>query len=350
MIENQGMDKKDRILSIGVILIILITIWYMLDFVLLTFLITFLFYHLFLLIKKHNRKTIIGDSMPDRAIIIFIYVLVTGILTIIIVNLFPKIAEQTTELLRLVKKFDMDVILKTLPKTIRPFLEKLDFDKYVVTGGTFVAEGLAKIGGFALNVALSFILSFLLLLEKDRIHKFGLMMQDSKIGSVYGYMRSFGRNFTNTFGKVISVQALISTINAIVSTILLTILGFPQVMALGFMIWILGFIPVAGVLISLIPLSIIAFVIGGATKMLMVWGIIVIIHTIEAYVLNPKFMSNKTELPVCFVFIILLVSEHYLGVWGLLIGVPLFIFLMNALDVNFQEEKKKTKYNTKNGK
>ena len=330
MIENQGMDKKDRILSIGVILIILITIWYMLDFVLLTFLITFLFYHLFLLIKKHNRKTIIGDSMPDRAIIIFIYVLVTGILTIIIVNLFPKIAEQTTELLRLVKKFDMDVILKTLPKTIRPFLEKLDFDKYVVTGGTFVAEGLAKIGGFALNVALSFILSFLLLLEKDRIHKFGLMMQDSKIGSVYGYMRSFGRNFTNTFGKVI--------------------LGFPQVMALGFMIWILGFIPVAGVLISLIPLSIIAFVIGGATKMLMVWGIIVIIHTIEAYVLNPKFMSNKTELPVCFVFIILLVSEHYLGVWGLLIGVPLFIFLMNALDVNFQEEKKKTKYNTKNGK
>ena len=109
MIENQGMDKKDRILSIGVILIILITIWYMLDFVLLTFLITFLFYHLFLLIKKHNRKTIIGDSMPDRAIIIFIYVLVTGILTIIIVNLFPKIAEQTTELFRLVKKFDMDV-------------------------------------------------------------------------------------------------------------------------------------------------------------------------------------------------------------------------------------------------
>ena len=104
----------------------------MLDFVLLTFLITFLFYHLFLLIKKHNRKTIIGDSMPDRAIIIFIYVLVTGILTIIIVNLFPKIAEQTTELLRLVKKFDMDVILKTLPKTIRPFLEKLDFDKYVI--------------------------------------------------------------------------------------------------------------------------------------------------------------------------------------------------------------------------
>ena len=106
----------------------------------------------------------------------------------------------------------------------------------------------------------------------------------------------------------------------------------------------------SGVLISLSPLSIIAFVIGGATKMLMVWGIIVIIHTIEAYVLNPKFMSNKTELPVCFVFIILLVSEHYLGVWGLLIGVPLFIFLMNALDVNFQEEKKKTKYNAKNRK
>ncbi|WP_272868649.1 hypothetical protein [Clostridioides difficile] len=46
-------------------------------------------------------------------------------------------------------------------------------------------------------------------------------------------------------------------------------------------------------------------------------------------------MSNRTKLPVCFVFIILLVGEHYLGVWGLLIGVPIFMFLMDILGVKF---------------
>lgn len=343
MFENQVGDKRQRILSMAVILVVLITIWYMLDFVLLTFLITFIFYHLFLLLKKHNKKTIIGENMPDRAIIAFIYVVVTGIVTLAIVNLSPKIAYQTGELLKLVKQFNFDTLLHSLPENVRPVLAKIDFDKYIVTGGTIAAETIAKIGGFAINLCLSFILSFLLLLEKDRIYRFGLMMRESKIGPVYGHLRNFGRNFTTTFGKVISVQALIATINAVISTTFLYILGFPQIMALGFMVWILGFIPVAGVLISLIPLSIIAYAIGGFTKMLIVWGLIAAIHALEAYVLNPKLMSNKTDLPVCFVFIILVVSEHYMGVWGLLIGVPLFIFIMNALDVKFQDDRRKRK-------
>jgi predicted PurR-regulated permease PerM len=35
------------------------------------------------------------------------------------------------------------------------------------------------------------------------------------------------------------------------------------------------------------------------------------------------------------VFIILLVAEHYMNVWGLLIGVPLFIFLLNIFEVDY---------------
>ncbi len=62
---------------------------------------------------------------------------------------------------------------------------------------------------------------------------------------------------------------------------------------------------------------------------------ICIVHAVETYILNPKLMSNRTKLPVCFVFIILLVGEHYLGVWGLLIGVPIFMFLMDILGVKF---------------
>ncbi|MDR2486341.1 MAG: AI-2E family transporter, partial [Clostridiales Family XIII bacterium] len=62
-----------------------------------------------------------------------------------------------------------------------------------------------------------------------------------------------------------------------------------------------------------------------------------LIHVIEAYVLNPKLMANRTQLPVCLVFMILLVAEKYLGVWGLLIGVPVFIFLMTILGVDFEE-------------
>ena len=63
---------------------------------------------------------------------------------------------------------------------------------------------------------------------------------------------------------------------------------------------------------------------------------ILLLHAFEAYIMNPKLMSRKTRLPVCFVFLILLIGEHYMGVWGLLIGVPIFIFLMTAFKVDYQ--------------
>jgi predicted PurR-regulated permease PerM len=96
---------------------------------------------------------------------------------------------------------------------------------------------------------------------------------------------------------------------------------------------------VAGVVISLIPLCAIAFMIGGFKKIIAVLIMIAVVHALEAYVLNPKLLSHRVRLPVCFVFIILLVAEHYMNVWGLLIGVPLFIFLMTLFDVKFTKAK-----------
>lgn len=63
-----------------------------------------------------------------------------------------------------------------------------------------------------------------------------------------------------------------------------------------------------------------------------------IVHAIEAYFLNPKLMSAKTELPIFFTFIVLIFSEHFIGIWGLIIGIPIFVFLLDILDVTNQEK------------
>jgi predicted PurR-regulated permease PerM len=114
---------------------------------------------------------------------------------------------------------------------------------------------------------------------------------------------------------------------------MLYILNFPQLVTIAFMIFILSLIPIAGVIISLVPLCIIAFSIGGLTKVLYVLIMIAIVHAIESYILNPKLMSSKMELPIFFTFIVLIVSEHLMGMWGLLIGIPLFMFILDLLDV-----------------
>lgn len=99
------------------------------------------------------------------------------------------------------------------------------------------------------------------------------------------------------------------------------------------MVFILSLIPVAGAFISCIPLSLIAYTVGGFQDVLYVLGMICIVHMLESYVLNPKLMSSKTELPIFYTFIILMFSERFFGVWGLIVGIPIFIFLLDLLDV-----------------
>ena len=59
---------------------------------------------------------------------------------------------------------------------------------------------------------------------------------------------------------------------------------------------------------------------------------IAIVHAVEAYYLNPRIVSSYVHIPVFVTFIILLVSEHFLGLPGLLIGVPLFIITLGFLE------------------
>lgn len=328
---------KETTVSMAVLFTLIITMNYMRPIVLLTFLITFIFYNLIKIIQKRNRKFHI--HVPDGIILSMLYLLFILLLTVGIIVILPKLTGQIMAIAKLFQNFDIKAVREALDPRVAGLIDQVDINKYIGEAGSLIATWVTTIGGFGVDFFLSMILSYFLLLEKGKISRFGKRVERSKISYIYNYLMTFGSNFVNTFSKVMKVQVTIALINSILSMILLLILGFPEIAGLGIMIFLLGLIPVAGVIISLVPLSIIAFNIGGISKVIAVFIMVVVIHTIEAYILNPKLMSNKTELPVCFVFIILLVGEHYLGVWGLLIGVPIFIFLMNALDVNFEAHK-----------
>ncbi|MNP46211.1 hypothetical protein D3C76_1401920 [compost metagenome] len=100
------------------------------------------------------------------------------------------------------------------------------------------------------------------------------------------------------------------------------------------MIFLLSLIPVVGFVISLIPLCIIGYNIGGIAMTIYVLVMIAILHFVEGYFLNPKLMSSKMNLPMFYTFIVLLFSEHYMGVWGLILGIPIFVFFLDILEIN----------------
>lgn len=190
---------------------------------------------------------------------------------------------------------------------------------------------------------LSFILSFFFSIEEKRVREFSRLFFTSKIGWFSQDVAYLGGKFVETFGVVLEAQFLIALANTVITTIGLYFLGLPQLVSLSIMIFILSLIPVAGVIISCIPLALIGYSIGGFTDVVYILGMIAIVHALESYVLNPKLMSSKTELPVFFTFVILLFSERFFGVWGLIVGIPIFVFLLDLLDVKAIRKKIGTK-------
>ncbi|MBK5245971.1 MAG: AI-2E family transporter [Peptostreptococcaceae bacterium] len=337
-------DNKEKVISLIVLSLILITFWSMMDLVLLTFILCFVFYSLLILIQK-KMVSIFKFKIPDGIILIVLYIISIIMLVIGSAVFLPKVIAQFGELANIFFNVDIDEVKKAIGPRLVSIVSQIDFNAYLDKAGSLVALIVTKIGYFSISLFMSIILSFIILMEKNKINIFGRNMAKSKLSFMYEYFRYFGRSFAQTFGKVMKVQITIAAINSILSMVVLSILGFPGILGLGTMIFVLGLIPVAGVVISLIPLSAIAFSIGGVIQVLQVLVMIIILHGIETYVLNPKLMSARTRLPVCFVFIILLVAEHYLGIWGLLIGVPIFIFLMSIFKVEYKSESSKTNEN-----
>ncbi len=333
------MDKFDGIINntlvkkiLSIVLLFLFMYFFrgMLNQLLLIFIVTFIFGQLqkFIYDKVKTRMRI-----SRKLITIFMYIIIVLFFTISGIVYIPKVTQQLFDIINLISTFDLSQVQSKFDMNLMNIIPEDQIDAYIRLAESHLLGFVATAGTFSINLLMSFLISFLFLLEKDEIVAFFRHMEQSKISFLYEYFTFYGKKFLNSFGKVIELQIVIACINSFLSVLALTIMGFPQTLGLGAMIFILGLIPVAGVIISMIPLTIIAFNIGGSIKIIEVIVMIVVLHSLETYVLNPKLMSAKTKIPVFLVFLILMVSEHYIGVWGLLFGIPLFMFFLDILDI-----------------
>ncbi|WPC39219.1 AI-2E family transporter [Clostridium sp. JS66] len=328
-------ESTKRFLFFVVLIIILYLVKSLLNMLLLTFLFTYLMNSLQGIIVKQLKKI---TPVKEKLITILLYTLLFTSIILIIVNYIPLLITETKSLLNQpIFDFNTNSNSDIIQKYLVSAFQQIDLQKYVKSGFDITVQLAANIGKWSANVFLAIMLSLFFMLEKKKIITFLEKFKTSKVSVMFKYFSFFGNNFLNSFGKVIQAQIVIAFANTIISVIMLSILRFPQLISLGFMIFILSLVPVAGVIISLIPLSLIAFKIGGFTKVLYVLIMVAVVHSLESYVLNPKLMSAKIELPIFFTFIILIASEHFMGVWGLLIGIPLVMFILDLLDVKVND-------------
>ncbi|MCI0130334.1 MULTISPECIES: AI-2E family transporter [Enterococcaceae] len=281
-------------------------------------------------------------KLPKKLVAIAMYLLMIIFLYFSITVYVPKLFNQTIQMIEEVFNFYQKA--DTNNKLYEWIAQNVGFNEIkqqLTTGAKVVFTTITNIGSMGITFVMSLILSFFFIIEKDWVTEFGQAFFKSKIGLFSQDVAYLGKKFVNTFGVVIEAQFIIAIVNTILTIIGLIFMKFPQdqLLSLALMIFILSLIPVAGVIISCIPLSLIAYTVGGVQDVIYILIMIMIIHAVESYLLNPKLMSSKTDLPIFYVFVILMFSEKFFGVWGLVIGVPAFVFLLDLLDVKVEHKK-----------
>lgn len=308
----------------------------MLNLVLLTFLIAYVMNSFQVLLTKRISKYIRVNS---KVIIIVLYLALISMIVLALVKYLPKVFEQVKQLTTYLSTLTSeDIPQNEITQYLFGMLKDLNYQSYLKGGIDYVF----KISNWGTTFVLSTILSFVFILEKGRIVSFTSRLRESKISWFYVELEYFGKKFISSFGKVIEAQILIALFNTFFTVIGLWILGFffepfPYLFALSVMIFLLSLIPVVGFVISLVPLCIIGYNIGGLEMTAYVLAMIAVLHFMEGYFLNPKLMSSKMNLPMFYTFIVLLFSEHYIGVWGLILGIPIFVFFLDILEITRDE-------------
>lgn len=181
---------------------------------------------------------------------------------------------------------------------------------------------------FALQFVISLILSFLLIRDlpatKARMKRFS----QGRTADIYSEIAPGLRAFGVMLGRAFEAQSVVAVVNALLSVMVFTILGLPSIALLATIVFVCSYIPILGMIISTIPAAFLALRVGGLTHVLWLILAILIIHAIEAYMLNPLIYGRHLRLHPVAVLVILLIAEDLFGVWGLLLGVPIAAFVL----------------------
>jgi predicted PurR-regulated permease PerM len=151
--------------------------------------------------------------------------------------------------------------------------------------------------------------------------------------------RSFDRllyRMDRGLAGVVRGQLVICAVNGVLSAIGFVIFGLKYWPVLALIAGVMSLIPIFGSILSTVPAVLI-----GLTQdfWIALWVLLWIlgIHQIEANFLNPKIIGVAARLHPVLVVFVLIVGEHFFGLWGALLAVPV-LSLTQSLFVHFRLE------------
>ena len=316
------------------------------------FIIGFAIAYLLNFILKFIENRIISEKMKGkspakvRAISMIITYFVAGTLCYLFVHfVWPELLESiiglfndipnyvnnaTVMINKLIEEFNLTPasmeILESKWKEITDFIMNFMTDIIPVIGNTIMIV-LSSLW----NIVLGVIVSIYLLKDKEKFFAISKKITYAIFNREHSYkILELTHRANKIFGKFLGGKILDSFIIAIITFVVLTIFKMPYTLLVTVIVGVTNVIPFFGPFFGAIP-SVILVRFVSPIKAFWLLIIILIIQQLDGNVIGPKILGDSIGVSAFWILFALLIAGKFLGLVGMLLGVPLFAFIYSII-------------------
>ena len=216
--------------------------------------------------------------------------------------------------------------------TIREHIQQ-DSPAVLETVGGWLSRAISSVSSVPVQLFVSFVLALLILLDIGVLSEGVRNLQDTRLRPIYDEIFPVITTLGKLLGKSFRGQAIIALFDATFMLLVMITLGIENKFLFAGLVFVFSFVPIVGVVISGIPIILTAIMQPGGSLTLALYVVlaIAVAHTIEGTVLSPRILGKLGQMHPVMVMATLTIAEHFFGMWGLLLGVPVAIYLIRVV-------------------
>lgn len=281
-----------------------------------------------------DRMETRGWTRLRAAIVIYsaFFIVMGTVLTLAV----PAVINQTTEIVKSVgqylpgenetqTKHSLKLLLKKLKAS--PFVENsiLRASAQITSGvhnlSVYVGEMAQGVVVNLLWVVLIPILSFYALKDFHILYARFLLLVPKENRSLVQHITN---EITTIFVRYLQGILIVCALNAVATTLLLTVLGVPNPLGLGAISGLLYMVPYLGATLTVLLIAAVSLMSQSAQMMLVVVACIFVLHNvIFDYVITPRIVGHNVGLHPMNSILALLIGGAVLGIVGMILAVPI---------------------------
>ncbi|MGO9114708.1 MAG: AI-2E family transporter [Thermoguttaceae bacterium] len=184
--------------------------------------------------------------------------------------------------------------------------------------------------GLPAQLATVLLLSFFITVDFPGLRAGFRSLEHSRLGFLFDDLFPGLAKLGDLIGKAFLAQGIVSLIDSTLIYAALALLGVENPLLLSVVVFVFSFVPVVGVILSAVPIAVMALVQSNGSLGLALWalGAVLLVHLIEATVLSPRIVGKMLHLHPVLGIVVLGIAQQLFGIWGLLLAYPVTVYLI----------------------